>query len=598
MRILLVLLACSLASPVFAQGQLFDFALRKLQQQIDKEQQRRNQREQSRQNQQNWQLFNEMWQDCFQSRVKQRCIDALQYPNVTDADANKLRGQYRVLEQYEDGQRRAEEYREQEAARLRDEQARAERDRQIEQERRLEQAKREREAEERQRIESARRLEQERLDEQRRQASEYASAVDECRRFQYARCNAALASPKLTASDEADLRSWRAIADSYGNDRHACRGGDAAACDRALSSPAIDDHEQLKDWRAAASFYYRALGYYDAARDVAFAKADASWSITKEVTAASWNAVRELPTSTHIAGGVALLSMTVAGIALHRRAPVDAALAKPSRRRLRWRLARLLRRAYVRHLARRRALNTPPKNEPVLTVEQAPPPPIPVATGPVDTPAAHRAIRLAVAYLDELNAGDQNYGDEQEAKTIRTTLSLVAKQLDIAHRADPNAVLEADDVRMTQSEIRCETLVLEAKTWFPHNQSKAIDIIRRAKAHDPNSVKAWFWSGWFNYEQRNRDAAVTDLERVLSLDPDNIEAMKLLDRAQNLGAAEIAVFKVANARDNTIIGVQKTVSILRIPFLIISFPFRAIYWLGRAMYVSWTDPWRAARGDF
>lgn len=593
-----------------------------MQEQIDKQQRK----QQQQNNDRNWQLFNEMWRDCFDSRIKQRCIDALAYPNINDADASRLRERYNLIEHYEQSERDLEEARRQAAS---EEQQREERERREQlyrerlareaherEERRAEE--RRRDAEERSRVEEARRLERDRRAAAEREARDYASAVSGCRGFDLADCNRALASPRLTSSDEADLRTWRATADAFGNDKQACKAGSAEACTRAIASPAVEDPEPLKALRAKASLYYRALGYYETSRNITLAYADTYWNYTRRLGLDSWVAVRDLPTSTHIAGGVALLSTTIAGAALYTRRPAKPRekRQKTTRRGIIHRARRKLYRLVVERKAARRKLfaQQPPSlshhlnasavtSPTTATPEQRPPQlPVPVATAersePIDTPAAHRAIRLAIAYLDELNAGAQNFGDEQEAKTTRTTLSLVAKQLDIAHQADPNAVLEADDVRMTQPEMRCETLVLEAKSWFPHNQSKAIDIIQRAKAHDPNSVKAWFWSGWFNYEQRNRDAAVTDLERALSLDPDHIEAMKLLDRAQNLGAAEIAVFKVANARDNTIIGVQKTVSILRIPFLIVSFPFRAIYWLGRAIYVSWTDPWRAARGDF
>ena len=183
-------------------------------------------------------------------------------------------------------------------------------------------------------------------------------------------------------------------------------------------------------------------------------------------------------------------------------------------------------------------------------------------------------------------------------RQARTTLALAAKQLDLAYNADPNAKIEDGDLRVSQAEIRGNILLREAQSWYPHNQSKSIRIIERAKVADPNNAEIWSWSGWFNFQQRNRSAAIADFQRVLELDPDNIDALKFLDRTKNMGGAEVAVFKVANARDNTIIGVEKTFRVMRIPFLIITFPFRVIYFLGRAMYVAWTDPWRAARGDF
>lgn len=212
----------------------------------------------------------------------------------------------------------------------------------------------------------------------------------------------------------------------------------------------------------------------------------------------------------------------------------------------------------------------------------------------IDTPAAMQALRLAAAFLLEV-LDETEYGDEQVAKTVRTTLALAAKQLDIAHHADPNAVLQADEAKYTQAQLRSRTLTIEARTWFPHNQTKAIAIADKAKAADALNVDAWFWSGWFNFQQRNREAAIRDFERTLELEPDNIEALKFLDRTKNMGGGEIAAFKVVNARDNTLFAVGKTLRILRIPFLIISAPFRFIFFIGKTFYLSWLDPWHWLR---
>lgn len=49
------------------------------------------------------------------------------------------------------------------------------------------------------------------------------------------------------------------------------------------------------------------------------------------------------------------------------------------------------------------------------------------------------------------------------------------------------------------------------------------------------------------YDNRNKAAAIAALTKAVALDPGNIESKKHLDRAQNMGAAEIATFKATKA---------------------------------------------------
>jgi len=87
----------------------------------------------------------------------------------------------------------------------------------------------------------------------------------------------------------------------------ACQAGTVAACEAALISPALKDIQlaAVLEWRTAASYYYRARAFVS--RQV-----DTVTTAAHEVV----TAVRSLPTSTHITGGIAA---TLALALAHRR---------------------------------------------------------------------------------------------------------------------------------------------------------------------------------------------------------------------------------------------------------------------------------------
>ena len=85
----------------------------------------------------------------------------------------------------------------------------------------------------------------------------------------------------------------------------------------------------------------------------------------------------------------------------------------------------------------------------------------------------------------------------------------------------------------------------------------------------------------FHYENRNRASAIAALTRANELDPDDIETCKLLDRAQNMGGAEIATYKVTRAGigvANTGIGIYNTGvrawNIFAFTYNVVTFPIR------------------------
>lgn len=401
---------------------------------------------------------------------------------------------------------------------------------------------------------------------------DFDSDLNECGSFSIAACDRGLASPLASAADIDNMKGWRASAVAYTENRTACKAGDVSACDAALASPAITDtgRQLIAAWRnnspPSSSPLPKSRAALDPVTFVVGVLVFLGLTLVASFAAVSGSRREAVGDS---AGASAAPTLHTEG----RHSGVVVAATEPPP-------IPLFEEAAEKAVEPSRALVTAP--EPSII-----PPPI-------DTPAALRALKIASAYLAEF-AERPDYADEQQAKTARTTLSLAARQLDLAHKADPNAVLELDDVRLSQAQLRSRVLLTEAESWYPYNSSKAIALAQKAKAADPDNVDAWYWSGWFNFQQRNQEAALRDFERTLELDPDNIQALKFLDRTQNMGGMEIAAFKVVNARDNTLFAVGKTIGILRVPFLIATAPFRFVFFVGKALYLLWIDPWHYLR---
>ena len=261
-------------------------------------------------------MFLGQWDACFGrgglTAEITSCRIAVNYSELLPEDARKLDAQIARLErvaQEQETQRMVTERQEQEAIRAEEERRQAELRRAEEL---AEQRGREARAEER-RLEATR---------------TYIAALDACRDFSPADCDAALASGELKEADKPNLKRWQAVATKYAREVKACQEGASSACDYALSSPALKDAERIEQWRAEASLVYRALMFTEhaASTSLAFAKETASAAKTKAESA--WEYVRDLPTSTHIASGVAALSLVVAGLSIRRTMPTRPRTAK------------------------------------------------------------------------------------------------------------------------------------------------------------------------------------------------------------------------------------------------------------------------------
>lgn len=539
-----LLLACLAGDVAHARDArpLFDFLFNE----IAREQQRNSQRR--LQQERDHQLFLSAWRDCFDASDIARCDVALGYPFLGTRDRSRLLAR---RTQILDEEARATE----EAERLRREQAEtAERGRRLAEERRLALVR------------------------------DYEVAVGGCRRYVLALCNSALASPLLSRDDLARLQTWRSTANTYAASRAACQSGSLADCDAALASPALEnaDRPQLEGWLAAATSFSAAAAVSGLTTAIVSATADLPTRITA------------LPTSTMVAGGIATaLAVAVLWLAVRvRRGPQGSSgTPSPARSGSSW-LHKLF--AVTPAPSSRSAPAMPDRPPPLPRRPTAPTKPstvtAPASVPPVviDTPTAQRALRLAHAYLDEASHGSPSDPDAMRAD--RTTLSLAGKQLDIAFRADPDAKLEIDHdgaaFVVTQARLRARVLTLEALTWAMDNLKRACAIAERATGADPTCSESWRVLGMLRYQNRNKDTAVAALTEALSLDPDNIEIIKLLNRAQHMGWTEILGFKATKAAIGTAnagIGVYNTGvvawNIFAFTWNVVTAPLRFVLWI-------------------
>ena len=280
--VLLALIASLSASPAFAQngGQIFDFFAGQINQQMQRQQQRQFERQQQQQSNQNYQIFLAAWNDCFDNNNLTRCDFALRYPMGPDDRQRLLIKRAQIVAAL---QAQQEQVRRDQAERVRVA----------------------RQAEE-QRIAGLRAL---------------GTALDGCRQFVVGSCDAARNSAFVTSDDVAKIVGWREVATRLADSRVECNAGSIAACDAALASPAVTDADrrQLTEWRTAASPIKRALANITDYGTTALAAAQ-----TLPAT------IGELPLSTQISGGIAIvLAFTLAAVML-RRSPAPATLAGQS----------------------------------------------------------------------------------------------------------------------------------------------------------------------------------------------------------------------------------------------------------------------------
>lgn len=522
---------------------IINFFIDQAGQAIDREQQRQNQKQWQQQNQEYLQIIKNNWNTCFNSIDVSACDTVLGYPNLNAKDRQRVmqrRAQNLnvVLEQQAQA-------REAENQRARDEAEGADRLQQADLERQRQSAHETQRAEaEQARIqaevtEGMRRAEQEkRLTQQ-----TYQDDLNGCRKFDVAACDRARMSGIASEWDASKIEEQRAVAIAYSTSKDACKSGEASACELALTSPALpsSDRPQLAEWQRQTSPFVKAGATLSNANGI----------VTGAVTSAG-TGIGQLPLSTQILSiivammGCALFAMIrkqgaipPAGSVQTERAadapPPSSSQASPLSDWVNRISSAILPEAAAPEVIR---------GSTALVVVDKPIEKAPAA--PIDTPAAFLALKLAHAYLDE--TADASFSELDAARAVRTTLSLASRQMDIAHAADPNARFEYDDgIAVSQEHLRARILCQEALSWSLEKLHKAATIAERATIADPNFANAFLVLGMLQYDNRNKAAAIAALTKAVALDPGNIESKKHLDRAQNMGAAEIATFKATKA---------------------------------------------------
>lgn len=192
------------------------------------------------------------------------------------------------------------------------------------------------------------------------------------------------------------------------------------------------------------------------------------------------------------------------------------------------------------------------------------------------------ALELALAYIVEVrDAATPAYDDSVARKHQLNTLSLAAKQLGLARKLDPDAVLESADgegdiLRFTQNELEAEALLLEGLTHQVYDLRRAIPALVAATRLNPNSPRAFYVLGLVHAANRSKKDALAALERAVALEPKNITYRKELNRVQNLSAAEIAAYKATRAGERTADAGVMAWNIFAVVWNIVMFPLRVI----------------------
>ena len=108
-----------------------------------------------------------------------------------------------------------------------------------------------------------------------------------------------------------------------------------------------------------------------------------------------------------------------------------------------------------------------------------------------------------------------------------------------------------------------------------------MQIAKRAAEADPNFVTAHHMLAIYHWDRREKNQALASIDRVLELEPDDIEALKLRDRIQSITSAEIAAYKTSDIAAATYNAGVRTFSLFRLIIAIMFAPARLVLWIMR-----------------
>ncbi|MEM8971716.1 MAG: hypothetical protein AAGD43_06630 [Pseudomonadota bacterium] len=483
------------------------------------------QKQQERANRRLHQQFVAAWHACHRGDMA-ACNQALRYRQLSRADRSRLQAKRQDLLHA----RYLADQRNRQAARER-----------RQHERRRAQKRLAAERAEAQRLRRLREQEEQRLAAL-RQFSQDRSA---CQRHNITACARALNSQVASVEDRAALIAWQQEGQTYQQSRSACQAGKAAACSLALASPALQtaDRASVQQWQVDAQPVYHAV-----------------MSLS---TVGGTSTGLSLPTL--LASVLAiLLAATVGTYLLRRRGAVlvggSAEVSDNDAQNSSGSLIARLRQLFSELVAKLRERLTP--NE--ASVQTEPSEDEPVASPetevepltPRDTPGAIAALELANAYIEEVRETNRPAFDDKPGRRAQlNTLSLAAKQLELAESLDPDAelIIANDDKELvfTIGALKAKALILEARTYDDHDTKRALPPLRQAVAVDPTNATAHYLLGMIEAANMNRTRAIASFESALSLEPDNLEFRKELNRAQSISATEATAFKATRVAERT-----------------------------------------------
>ena len=162
------------------------------------------------------------------------------------------------------------------------------------------------------------------------------------------------------------------------------------------------------------------------------------------------------------------------------------------------------------------------------------PPEVPGAVR--DTLRAQRAMRIAMSYIDEVGNQVPLIKREPFAGAVfLPTLSLAAAQLREARKFDPDAIAlwrcDNEDLPWSISDLEAILLFYEATCRSKTEPMRAIRIMEKACSIAPRAMY-YHRLGFLNLMLYRQKQAIAALETALSLDPENIDIAKALDRAR------------------------------------------------------------------
>lgn len=211
-----------------------------------------------------------------------------------------------------------------------------------------------------------------------------------------------------------------------------------------------------------------------------------------------------------------------------------------------------------------------------------------VATTPRDTPGAIAAMELALAYIQEVQGAERpGLEDKVERKHQLNTLALAAKQLDLAHRLDADAILEGqtEDVlfRFTINELKAEALLLEGMTHQLYDVRRAIPALVAATTLNPSSARAFYVLGHTHSANMSKTKAIAAFEQAVALDPKNIAYRKELNRVQNLSGAEVAAYRATRTAEKVVDNTVMAWNIFAVIWNVLTFPLRVLVGIFRML---------------